>query len=60
MAGGDRRKCKCCLKLFRPDPRNRRHQRYCSDPRLQSGQQSRQPSTLARRSPRTKATSAAR
>jgi hypothetical protein len=28
--GGDRRKCKCCLKLFRPDPRNRRHQRYCS------------------------------
>jgi hypothetical protein len=32
MAGGDRRKCKCCLKLFRPDPRNRRHQRYCSTP----------------------------
>ena len=30
MAGGDRRKCKCCLKLFHPDPRNRRHQRYCS------------------------------
>src|ERR1700719_2676013 len=29
MAGGDRRKCKCCLRLFRPDPRNRRHQRYC-------------------------------
>jgi hypothetical protein len=22
----------CCLKLFRPDPRNRRHQRYCSAP----------------------------
>ena len=32
MARGDRRKCKCCLKLFRPDPRNRRHQRYCSAP----------------------------
>src|SRR5271170_3804604 len=32
MAGGDRRKCKCCLKLFRPDPRNRHHQRYCSAP----------------------------
>ena len=32
MAGGDRRKCKCCLKLFRPDPRNRHHQRYCSVP----------------------------
>jgi hypothetical protein len=26
----DRRKCKCCLKLFRPDPPNRRHQYYCS------------------------------
>jgi hypothetical protein len=22
----------CCLKLFRPDPRNRHHQRYCSVP----------------------------
>jgi hypothetical protein len=32
MARGDRRKCKCCRKLFRPDPRNRRHQRYCSTP----------------------------
>ena len=32
MACGDRRKCKCCLKLFRPDPRNRRHQSYCSAP----------------------------
>jgi hypothetical protein len=30
MARGDRRKCKCCLKLFRPDPRNLRHQHYCS------------------------------
>ena len=32
MARGERRKCTCCLKLFRPDPRNRRHQRYCSAP----------------------------
>jgi hypothetical protein len=32
MARGDRRKCKCCRKLFRPDPRNRRHQRYCAEP----------------------------
>jgi hypothetical protein len=32
MARGVRRRCKCCLKLFRPDPRNRRHQRYCSSP----------------------------
>jgi len=30
MGRGDRRKCTCCRKLFRPDPRNRRHQRYCS------------------------------
>jgi len=30
MARGDRRKCKCCLRLFRLDRRNRRHQRYCS------------------------------
>ena len=30
MAAGNRRKCKCCRTLFRPDPRNRRHQRYCS------------------------------
>ena len=30
MARGRRRKCKCCLKLFRPDPGNRRHQRYCA------------------------------
>jgi hypothetical protein len=32
MGRGDRRKCTCCCKLFRPDPRNRRHQRYCSAP----------------------------
>lgn len=32
MAGGERRKCKCCRRLFRPDPRNRHHQRYCSEP----------------------------
>jgi hypothetical protein len=30
MAGGNRRKCKCCRTFFRPDPRNRHHQRYCS------------------------------
>ena len=30
MARGHRRRCLCCRKLFRPDPRNRRHQRYCS------------------------------
>jgi len=32
MAGAERRKCKCCHKLFRPDPRNRRHHRYCTAP----------------------------
>lgn len=31
MAGKGQRKCKCCQRLFRPDPRNRRHQRYCSE-----------------------------
>jgi hypothetical protein len=36
MARGDRRKCKCCLKLFRPDPRNRWRQRYCSAPRCRA------------------------
>jgi hypothetical protein len=33
MARGCRRKCKCCRELFRPDPCNRRHQRYFSAPR---------------------------
>ncbi len=32
MARGYRRKCKCCLKFFRLDPCNRRHQRYCAAP----------------------------
>jgi len=32
MARGSRRKCKCCRKFFCPDPCNRRHQRYCSEP----------------------------
>ena len=29
MGRGDRRKCMGCRRLFHPDPRNRRHQRYC-------------------------------
>jgi hypothetical protein len=32
MARGRRRKCKCCRKLFRPDPRNLSHKLYCSEP----------------------------
>jgi hypothetical protein len=36
MGRGERRKCKCCRKLFRPDPRNRRHQYYCSAPSCRS------------------------
>ena len=32
MARGTRRKCLHCQKLFRPDARNRHHQRYCSAP----------------------------
>ena len=30
-----RRKCRHCRKLYTPDPRNRWHQRYCSDPACQ-------------------------
>ena len=36
MGRGQRRKCKCCRRLFRPDPRNRHHQRYCSKPRCRA------------------------
>jgi hypothetical protein len=37
MAGAQRRrKCKCCHKLFHPDPRNRYHQRYCAAPRCRA------------------------
>jgi hypothetical protein len=32
MGCGKRRKCKCCHTLFRPDPRNRGRQHYCSAP----------------------------
>ena len=32
MGHGARRKCKCCQKLFHPDPRNRRRQCYCQAP----------------------------
>lgn len=32
MANGTRRKCPHCGCLFKPDPRNHRHQRYCSAP----------------------------
>jgi len=27
---------RCCHKLFRPDPRNRHHQRYCAAPRCRA------------------------
>lgn len=32
MSQKRRRKCLHCRVLFRPDPRNRRHQRFCSKP----------------------------
>ena len=48
MARGYRRKCKCCLKFFRPDPCNRRHQRYLRGSPLQTRQQGCEPSSLAR------------
>jgi len=41
MGRGDRRKCRGCSKLFRPDPRNRRHQRYCSEPVCRAASQAR-------------------
>jgi hypothetical protein len=32
MKGSAKRKCLCCRKFYEPDPRNLRHQRYCSKP----------------------------
>lgn len=32
MSKRRRRKCRNCQELFRPDPRNLRHQRYCAEP----------------------------
>ena len=32
MSTRTRRKCRHCAQLFRPDPRNALHQRYCSAP----------------------------
>ena len=32
MSQQRRRKCRHCRELFRPDPRNLRHQRFCSKP----------------------------
>jgi hypothetical protein len=52
MARGHRRKCKCCRKSFRPDPRNLRHQRYCSEPSCRAARKSLKPSPLARPEPR--------
>src|SRR5215831_8129030 len=40
MAGTERRKCKYCHKLFRPDPRNRHHQRYCAAPNCRAASKS--------------------
>ena len=40
MAGAERRKCKCCHRLFRPDPRNRHHQRYCAAPSCRAASKS--------------------
>ena len=32
MKGSAKRKCVCCGEFYRPDQRNVRHQRYCSEP----------------------------
>ena len=45
MARGDRHKCKCCVMLFRPDPRIRRLQRYCSATACRAASQARWLST---------------
>ena len=37
MSTRTRRKCQHCGQLFRPDPRNVRHQRYCSAPAREQG-----------------------
>jgi len=50
MAGAERRKCKCCHKLFRPDPRKRQSPAILRGAELSRGRQSRQPGSLARRS----------
>ena len=52
MARGRRRKCKCCRRLFLPDPRNLRHQRYCSQPLFRAASKAGLPN------PRTTTTSA--
>ena len=36
-----RRNCLNCRRLFRPDPRNVRHQRYCSAPAVRKASQTR-------------------
>jgi hypothetical protein len=41
MGLGERRKCKCCLKLFRPDRRNRDRQFYCSAAACRAASQAR-------------------
>jgi len=47
MPRGRRRKCKCCLKLFLPDPCNRPPALLLGSP-LQTNQQGCEPSALAR------------
>jgi hypothetical protein len=58
MARGRRRKC--CRKLFHPDPRNLRHQRYCSEPSCRSADRQGRPQAkpAGSLSRRTKTTSA--
>jgi hypothetical protein len=41
MGIGERRKCKCCKKLFRPDRRNRARQQYCSAPACRAASRAR-------------------
>ena len=47
MSTRTRRKCRHCGQLFRPDPRNVRHQRYCSAPACRAREQGGESAALA-------------
>ena len=48
MLEGRRRKCKCCRKLFRPDPRKSASSALLLAASVQDGEESRMPGPLAR------------
>ena len=50
MTTRTRRKCRHCGQLFRPDPRNLRHQRYCSAKECRRREQGGESAALASQS----------